>query len=138
MYTRSYFTEDKKIDIPENYDGNAFRENTPGTFTEGDSTLDMEETSAQHTFANKNKEESTESQEALSKKGFSPFFERFPIKKLFSGLPFSLFKTSPCSEDGLSLGTEEILIIIIALYMFFSKDGDKECGIMLALLLFIR
>ena len=29
MYTRTYYTDDKKIDIPDNYDGNAFEKSTP-------------------------------------------------------------------------------------------------------------
>lgn len=36
-----------------------------------------------------------------------------------------------------SIGLEEILIIATAAILFFNKDGDKECAIMLLLLLFI-
>ena len=36
------------------------------------------------------------------------------------------------------LGTEEILIIGLALFLFLSRDGDKECAILLALLLLIH
>ena len=46
-------------------------------------------------------------------------------------LPPSLF-------GGLKLGTEELLIGAIALFLLFSKSGDKECAIMLLLLLFIN
>ena len=35
------------------------------------------------------------------------------------------------------LGTEEILIISVALILFFSRERDIECGLMLLLLLFI-
>lgn len=44
------------------------------------------------------------------------------------------------SELGLSLpsfGTEDILIIATAAFLFFSKSGDKECAIMLLLLIFV-
>ena len=34
-------------------------------------------------------------------------------------------------------GTEELLIIGIAAFLFFSKDGDKECAIILLLTLFL-
>ena len=33
------------------------------------------------------------------------------------------------------IGTEEILIIAIALFLLFSKDGDRECAVMLLFLL---
>ena len=35
------------------------------------------------------------------------------------------------------IGTEEILIIATAAFLFFSKDGDKECAILLLLLLLL-
>ena len=35
------------------------------------------------------------------------------------------------------LGTEEILIIAVAAFLFFSRDGDKECALLLLSLLFI-
>ena len=50
-----------------------------------------------------------------------------------------LFDCGGFFKDGhLSLGTEEILIIGIALLLLFNKSGDKECAIMLLLLLFIK
>ena len=36
-----------------------------------------------------------------------------------------------------NIGLEEILLLGVALILFFSKDGDKECAVMLVLLLFI-
>lgn len=39
--------------------------------------------------------------------------------------------------DGFHLGLEEILIIAAAAFLFFSKDGDRECALMLVALLFI-
>jgi len=36
-----------------------------------------------------------------------------------------------------AIGFEEILIIAAAAYMLMSRDGDRECGIMLLILLFI-
>ncbi len=45
-------------------------------------------------------------------------------------LPGTLF-------GGFKLGGEELLIGAVALFMLFSSGGDKECAIMLLLLLFI-
>jgi len=36
------------------------------------------------------------------------------------------------------LGSEDIVLLGIALLLFFTKDGDRECALMIALLLFIR
>ena len=36
------------------------------------------------------------------------------------------------------IGTEEILILATAAFLFFSKDGDKESAIILLLLLLIN
>lgn len=40
--------------------------------------------------------------------------------------------------DKFKIGTEELLIIALALFLFLSKDGDKECAIILFLLLFVN
>ena len=37
-----------------------------------------------------------------------------------------------------SFGMEEILIIGVAAFLFFNKSGDKECALMLLILLFVR
>lgn len=130
MYTRSYFTEDKKVDIPENYDGNAFREASE-TASDGIGIYDSSP------LTDKENEDSKKSTETFGKGTFFPFFDKLPIKGLFKALPFSRFKDGEECNTPFRFGTEEILICIAALYMFFSKDGDKECAIMLALLLFI-
>lgn len=63
-----------------------------------------------------------------------------PTPSLFARLmPRGLGGILPPSLLGsLKLGTEELLIGAIALFMLFSKSGDKECAIMLLLLLFIN
>ncbi len=38
---------------------------------------------------------------------------------------------------GIHIGTEELLILGAAAFLFFAKDGDKECALMLLLLIFI-
>ena len=59
--------------------------------------------------------------------GFLEKLKGNPLTSLFGGFGKGEFK----------LGIEEILIGATALFHLFSKDGDKECGIMLLLLLFI-
>ncbi len=53
----------------------------------------------------------------------------------FSGILGSLFQNGRFNLQ--FIGFEEILIIAAAAYMLMSKDGDRECGIMLLVLLFI-
>lgn len=125
MYTRTYFTENDKLSIPENYDGNAFRESIS---EEGNGFIAKEaiEESEEH---EKEKYEQTGT-------GTASFFDRLPIKSLISKTPFkNFFKGGSNLFD--SFGYEEILIAALMLYMFFSKDGDKECAIMLLFLLFV-
>ena len=122
MYTRTYFTDESKVQIPENYDGNAFIESRKieSDITEPQSSEDNE-ISAQ----------------TLGRIGAASFFEKIPLKGLGGLFPFLSKKDNGSKPTPLSFGTEEILISIIALYMFFSKDGDKECALMLLFLLFI-
>ncbi len=54
-----------------------------------------------------------------------------------SFIPTSLFGGSLPFGRGFKFGAEEILIIGIAAFLFFSKDGDRECALMLVALLFI-
>ena len=44
-------------------------------------------------------------------------------------------KSLPLFKKG--FGTEELLIIGIAAFLFFSKDGDKECAVILLLTLLL-
>ena len=122
MYTRSYFTEDKKVDVPENYDGNAFeKENDIPAQNESECFLGSSIDSTQ---------------KSVDLGAFSRLLERLPIRKLLKGIPLPFLK---CDDDKAParLGSEEILILAVMLYMFFSKDGDKECALMLLFLLFI-
>ena len=114
MYQRSY-PERGHDAIPEGYGGSAVARPEP------ESEPYIEE--------NKNPwERSTESTGTEVKgepKGDSV------LTGLFSGLfPNGRFSLQ-------NIGFEEILIIAAAAYMLLSRDGDRECGIMLFILLFI-
>ena len=124
MYSRSFTEESKKMTPPANYDGCAFKEE--------------EKEAKTFTRPPTNEEIPTEipafgEQQTLGKSGVnSPFSSVLGFgKNLFGGL-FG-------SSLGLpKLGTEEILIIATALFLLFSKEGDKECAILLLLLLLIN
>ena len=124
MYTRTYFSDENKVDIPENYDGTAFREKEDAFVpSESNDALNSENTDA--------------SEETVSRSIFSPILERLPLRRLGNFLPLLQKKDSSPKKQDIPFGAEEALICIIALYMFFSKEGDKECAIMLIFLLFI-
>ena len=130
MYTRSYFSEDKKIEIPENYDGTAFAEKDIVSNEQGKENISIAE-----------KIEERDTEEAMAKSSKIPFYsalKRLPLKNVLNLLPFSFLGTDKDHGNVRVFGTEEILISAVALYLFFSRDGDVECAIMLIILLFIR
>ena len=123
MYTRSYSNETEDIIIPDKYGGTSFyhaQEETGDNRTAGTKNP-WEETNI-HTSENEKDEESIESSTTPTKGYLGGFLSRF-----FKNDNFSLQK----------IGTEEILIIAAAAFLLFSKEGDKECAIMLLLLLFL-
>ena len=115
MYSRSFYPESGESSIPENYVGTAFSEVA--------STESHEESAP--------KEESSTPTAALAKsEGILSSFANIPfLSSLFKG-DGGLFKMP-------KIGSEEILIIAIAALLFFSKDGDKECALILLFLLFV-
>ena len=129
MYTRSYDNEGG-IRIPEKYDGNAFIANEVKTDTESESTKSSE--SLRAPWDTPKPEEREEIIPTAANARSENIFSRY-IKKLSFGA-LNIFG----GEGGFHLGTEEILIIGVALFLFFSGGGDKECAIMLLLLLLVK
>ncbi len=133
MYTRSYYPEGEGIKIPENYDGNAFRE----AENKEEENIAQAENNLKEEAVLRAPWDVNESAEAVMGKAdignrvFGGLFDRFSKNTLTGILPF--FK-----EGKFSLGSEEVLICAIALFLFFSHGGDKECAIMLLLLLWIK
>ncbi len=118
MYSRSFYPEtEEKPAIPENYDGTALLE-APALPIEDE----MAEASAPQ----------EETQEASSfGGGLLSTLGRIPILSgLFGGK--GGFVKLPKIEG------EEILILATAALLFFSKEGDKECALILLFLLFIN
>ncbi len=140
MYTRTYQPEEEKITVPENYDGNAFREEpaAPEIPREEISVfLQKEEpTSVSFTQDNTPPSKKDDVKEVLTKpKGdggiLTGLFKNFRHTSIFNSLPFL--------KNGFAdIGTEEILIVAVAIFLLFSKSGDRECAIMLFLLLFVK
>lgn len=119
-YSRSYQTlDDEAIKIPEGYDGNAFRqESEPIEEAKGATAKDNNPAEPVGAFGGGMGD------------GLFSLFDKFPVGKIFSGLGGSLPKLRMPEIHG-----EEILIIALAAFLFFSKSGDKESAFMLLLLL---
>ena len=131
MYTRPYNDDSHGIVIPESYGGTLLRgsENpTEINETQYCSTQESKVKNPWQTKASTPTEEVHNTEDSVS--AFS-FLSKLPFGNLLSNIgknsKFSLQK----------IGTEEILIIATAAFLFFTKDGDKECAIMLLLLLFL-
>ena len=125
MYSRSYYPEaSERVSLPENYDGTAFMETTE------QSDLNTAEVS----FIDDSIVSGNESQEEKKDESVFAGIGKMP---LFSGL---FGKGGILGDLGFKMpkiGTEEILIIATAAFLFFSKNGDKESALILLLLLFI-
>ena len=136
MYTRSYYTDDEKIKVPENYDGNAFTEikDIKEPLISKEEPKDSVPLRAPWDVPKRDGEtvETAAIENEKIKDGFlGDLMGKMPFGKLFSKGGF--FKNT--FSD---FGTEELLIIGIALFLLLSKDGDKECAIILFFLVFVK
>ena len=108
MYSRSFYGEgEEKTLLPENYDGTAFQNTQQNDNATAECQVPLEAVS----------------ETGLFKGGSLPI-----LSGLFGGLPNIKMP---------KIGTEEIIILTVAALLFFNKDGDKECAILLLVLLFI-
>ena len=125
MYTRSYNDEVGEIIIPEHYSGTSFNQGINGErymneeAAVGKNPWEEEEL---HTS------QKSESEETVTTSGSAL---KLPFGKMLSGI----FKGESLALQ--KIGKEELLIIAAAAFLFFTKEGDKECAIMLILLLFL-
>ena len=115
MYSRNYYPDSPdRINLPENYDGNAFSQEENSNFTE--------EAVEASTY-----EKEGDGESILAGVGKMPLFSGLFGKGGLIGGNLALPK----------IGTEEIRILATAAFLFFSKNGDRECALILLLLLFI-
>ena len=111
MYARSYYGDGEgAMNLPDNYVGEAFSDG------ERARTEENAEVCEECTQANTDARESGGIGGILASLGL-PFLERIRMPRI---------------------GSEELLIIAAAAFLLLSKDGDRECAVMLLLLLFIR
>ena len=152
MYTRSYGGDKTDLPIPpDRYDGIAISEELSAQNRDTGATLTdfspPDEGAVDRRVETKNpwEREAVETSSAANDSDESVTASVGARESgLFSGIPFLSGLFGGGSIPFLSsvkmpkIGIEEILIIGAALLMFFSKNGDKECAIILTLLLFIN
>ena len=130
MYTRPYNDTGHGIVIPESYGGTLLRENDSFAEKEELPRPEVDDSAKKNPWEGEEKkdEEIHKSEETVDT--FS-FLSKLPFGNLLPKLGLN-------GNFGLhKVGKEEILIIATAAFLFFSKEGDKECAIMLLLLLFL-
>lgn len=151
LYARPTRLEDGRISIPENYDGVAFMEKPEADALpersikvlgspSSEAKISPQGALAQDDTAERREHGSITSEDAKAEEvsasvasGLFPLIDKLP----FAGF---LGRLIPDKERKISIpkiGAEEILIIATATFLFFSKEGDKECAIMLFLLLLV-
>ena len=126
MYTRSY-DENLGILIPDSYGGTALREDQVSEH-EAKNERPTEET---FSYSREQSGEALHKPNGRSDEAKETFLSKL-TSKVFSG---NIFNNDKFSLQ--KIGSEEILIIAAAAFLMFSKNGDKECAIMLLLLLFL-
>ena len=139
MYSRVKGEPESRIIIPENYDGTAFIQSVEdGAKPQGERNIKViGELTADAKLSPQQPQKNGEACEASADEdgaSVGAFFEKIPfggqLSRWFGALPARGILPK-------KFGTEEILIIATALFLFFSKSGDKECAIMLGLLLLV-
>ncbi len=136
MYTGSYYPDGERTRLPEGYDGCAF-----GQADTAQATVEIAKATSEPKISPRDGAlvDENDDVEAMSKKDDDGGSW---LGSLFQKLPFSGFlegkRLGPMRFDTFKLGTEEILLIAVALFLLFTKNGDKECAIILLCLLFVR
>lgn len=123
MYTRTY-NDKGQIIIPDRYGGTSFSQG--GSLG---SQKSEETAGANNPWEEVHKKCEDEDEESVSASAF-------PIKLPFIDFLSNIFKSNSFGLQ--NIGKEEILLIATAAFLFFSKEGDKECAVMLILLLFLN
>ena len=113
MYSRSY--PDERISIPEKYSGTALE------------SIEIAPSAA----------EEIEENESYAEEVSSKVDEKLSFS--FKDTLGALFSSEKVLKERFSgIGYEELMILSIAALLFFSKDPDIECAIMLLVLFFIK
>ena len=118
MYSRSY-SDDRAIQVPESYGGTALKE--------------------EHRSADRPADEPSAEpvHKAIPEAEPAGLLSRLPLLSSLGGLFSDGSAIREMIHPPRSLGIEELLLLGVGLYLLFSSNGDRECGIILLAVLFI-
>ena len=124
-YTRSFYPDDISLQFPEKYDGTALLEGDALKPCEPKPEPRHTEVPRAEVKISPHNEDDAEKEQPQMR----PWGAKSPLALLTrSILPQGLFDW---------IGVEDLLIIALALFLFLSKSGDKECALILIALIFI-
>lgn len=129
MYSRNYYSEDSEFKIPEKYSGTLLMEEKENTDSQVHSHIEIPsraESKISPPKEEKNEAPYESAEASVQKRG------GFDITSLLSGSSPFIKSLIPKIE------LEEILLLSLAAFLLFSKFGDKECALIVLLLVFIK
>jgi hypothetical protein len=147
MYTKpkSFYPDDgERVKIPEKYDGTSLLESLKDDVQSAVPSYDMPPRVADGISQKRDVKisptsELSEDNETVCEASASPKTDDGFLSSLFGKNPFGGIKSLFGGGDFLSsFGAEELIIIGIILFLLFSKGADKECALILGVLLFIK
>ncbi len=133
MYSRNYYSDEGSIKIPDNYDGTSLLENN---VKEEKPQLSRVEIPKADTKISP-KDEKEEEHEVFLHNEQKTTYQKdrgFDLASILRGFNFKDIHIGTLIPK---IGTEELLLIALAAFLFLSKCGDKECAILIFLLIFI-
>ena len=131
MYTRS-FHSDEGIKIPDHYNGTSLLNQAPSEPSRIAKELPRGEMKISPA------DESIEEEECVCE-AISEQRSARPSGDVLKGIFAPIGRLFPSlAAITAEFGTEEILLIGLALFLFFSDSGDRECALILLALIFIK
>ena len=135
MYSRSYYPEESAIRIPDGYDGTALIEPPPTPEIAMREPVEEAQKKEVKVSPREAEEEEKWEKTLASEKESDPLSGKWQMPPFLKNIiPADLGFSSLIP----SIGSEELIIAAIALFLFFSKGGDKLCSAILLFLIFIK
>ncbi len=133
MYSGNYYTDEGHIKVPDNYSGTSMLEENIQDVSTPPIHIEIPKTEMK---VSPKENEDTE-EVFLNKENFDgdkkeKWFDIPSILKGFGIKDVHLTNMIP------KIGTEELLLIALSAFLLFSKNGDKECALIVFLLIFVK
>ena len=142
MYARTNYPQADDLRIPTNYAGTALKEQAPESTAQTAAYIDDK---TEEKAPGGEAEERTANPSSAREQKRPPFLsfllgdKQTPLSALFSSVPFvqRFFGGTKETRGGAALEAEDVWLLLLAAFLFFSDSGDKACAlILLAVFLF--